>query len=63
VTSDEEVGKLTLDRDAWRSNISSIMIVRVNTSSNMVAVELGALLLFSIIYIRRGRTRSVILII
>jgi hypothetical protein len=32
VTSDEEVGKLTLGREAWRSMIS--MIVKQNISSN-----------------------------
>jgi hypothetical protein len=32
VTSDEEVGKFILDREAWRSSIS--MIVKENTSIN-----------------------------
>jgi hypothetical protein len=42
VTSDEEIEKLMLDREAWTSRIKIVLLV-------MDAVELEAILLFSII--------------
>jgi hypothetical protein len=46
VTSDEEVGKLTLDREVWRYRISTT-IVKENVSSNSGRCKLEMILLFS----------------
>jgi hypothetical protein len=45
VTNDENVGKLMLDRDTWRSKISMLEILVVIVG----AAEPEAILLFSII--------------
>jgi hypothetical protein len=43
-TSDEEVGKLMLDREAWTSRIS--MIVKENTFSNCGRCRSGSEIVF-----------------
>jgi hypothetical protein len=58
VTSVEEVGKLMLDRKAWRSRISMIMKENTSSNSGSCRIELRVVVVVVLVYLSSDQSLS-----